>query len=54
MVTSTPASYHHVQLEDMQIEACNDNNNSLQTFTTTKFSHATILEKNNIHAYKKK
>jgi predicted DNA-binding transcriptional regulator YafY len=49
MVTSTPTSYHHVQLE-----AHNNNNNSFQTFTTSKISHATILEKNNdIHAHKK-
>jgi hypothetical protein len=55
MVTSTPTSYHHVQLEDMQLEAHNNNNNnSFQTFTTSKISHATILEKNNdIHAHKK-
>jgi hypothetical protein len=54
MVTSTPTSYHHAQLEDMQLEARNDNNNSLQTFIIAKITHATILEKNNdTRAHKK-
>jgi hypothetical protein len=54
MVINTPTSYHHVQLEDMQLEAHNNNKNSLQTFTTTKISYARILEKNNdTHAHKK-
>jgi hypothetical protein len=52
MVISTPTSYHHVQLGDMRLEAHN-NNKFLQTFTITKILHATILEKNNIHAHKK-